>query len=221
HGLRREAADTGTTGGLEPLPRFDGEQHRGREKPGDRGDGDSESVVQTMPADVHYEASGTNQPTTRPFSWNNDSAAARTSSAVTAARRSYHSPSDVAAAVARSCPKRNARQVTVSVMNALAESICLWTRPNSSSLSNDRLILSSSSRITRSTRSWVTPGRICASAMKRYGSFISENDASTVAASPVSTSARYRRDERPDAASPPPAVAPPSATASAERAAAR
>src|SRR5439155_23128329 len=221
HRLRAEAADAGTACWFEPLARLDGQEDGSGKKPGYRDNGDTQAVLEAMPADVHYEASGTNQPTTRPFSRNTDSEAARTSSAVTAASRSYHSPSDEAACVARSWPKRMARQVTVSVMNALAESICLLARPNSSSVRADRAILSSSSRMTRSTRSWVTSGCICASTTKRYGSFMSWNDASTVVASPVSTSARYRRDDRPDAASPPPAVAPPRATARRDSAAAR
>src|SRR5205807_2053346 len=117
HGQRAQAADSRTAERLEPLPRLDGEEHGGGEEPRYRYRGDAQAVLEALPADVHQDGSGTNQPTTRPFSWNTDSA--------------------------------------------------------------------------------------------------------TVVAGPVSTSARYSRDERPDAASPPPAVAPPSATASAERAGAR
>src|SRR6266850_1362813 len=102
HGQSGEAANAGTARGLEPLTSLDREEHGGRKKSRDRDDGDAESVLEPMPADVHHDCSGTNQPTTRPFSLKTDSAAARTSSAVTAARRSYHSPSEEAAPVASS-----------------------------------------------------------------------------------------------------------------------
>src|SRR5256885_948290 len=81
-----------------------------------------------------------NHPTTRLFSWKTASAAARISSAVTAASRSYHSASELAAPVASSWPKRKARQGIVSVMNALAESICRPVRANSSSESESRAV---------------------------------------------------------------------------------
>ena len=102
HGQRAQAADSRTAERLEPLPRLDGEEHGGGEEPRYRYRGNAQAVLEALPADVHQDGSGTNQPTTRPFSWNTDSAAARTSSAVTAASRSYHSPSDAAAPVARS-----------------------------------------------------------------------------------------------------------------------
>src|SRR2546426_83989 len=189
--LRDEARDAGAPCGLEPLPRLDRQQRSDGAQAGDRRDGHPQPVREAVPANLHQErGSGTNQPTVRPRSTNTAAAAARTSSAVTAVRRSYHSSMEVAAPVASSWPARNARQVIVSVMNAFAESICRRTRANSSSVSGSRAMRASSSPSTRSTSWWATCGRSVASTTKRYGSFISWKLASTSVAMPVSTSAR-------------------------------
>ena len=103
HPLGAHPRDPGAAGRLEPLPRLDGQEHRDRAEALDRGDRDGETVRELPARHVHLgRYSGTNQPTVRFFSRKIDSAAARTSSAVTAATRSCHSATDRAAPVASS-----------------------------------------------------------------------------------------------------------------------
>src|SRR5207245_8904272 len=123
----------GAPRGREPLAGPDRQKHRDRAEPGDGGAADAQPVREGAPPDVHQAASGTNQPTLRLRSLNVAAAAPRTSSTVTAARRAYQSSSDVAAPVARRLPQRQARQVTVSVVNAVALSGWRRTRANWSS----------------------------------------------------------------------------------------
>src|SRR6185503_62260 len=104
HRLRRQTRDARSAGGLEPLPRLDGEEHRGRAKARDRDRRDAQAVRERAPVDLVHAASpsGTNQPTLRDRSTKRALAASRICSRVTAASLSYHSLIDVAAPVERS-----------------------------------------------------------------------------------------------------------------------
>src|SRR5687767_4290980 len=222
HRLRGEKRDARPSRGLEPLPSLDREEHRGRSQICDRNDRQAQTVRKHAAVDAIHDASpsGTKWPTLRERSTNRPAAASRISSRVTAASLAYQSLIESAAPVERSWPQRYARHVMVSVLNAVAARSCRRTRANSSSARRSCDSFASSSRRTRSTSACSMPGRSVASAKNRYGSFISWNDASTSAASPVSTSARCSREERPEAPSLPVDV-PASATVSAEIAAAR
>ena len=68
HRERAEPPDARPADRLEPLPRLDRQKDRSGLQAGDRDGRDPQAVLEAMPANVHQDCSGTNQPTVRPFS---------------------------------------------------------------------------------------------------------------------------------------------------------